>query len=147
MFSWIGSLLGLIPSALGTIDGITKAISNERIAATNAKTEQDRIAAQERAAALSAKRDLMIAEASRSNVNAGMRVFLALGPAIILSKLFVWDKAIGPFFGCVGKDTDDWCNLFVTDPLDANMWTVITAVIGFYFLYEGAVGIARIVKS
>lgn len=147
MLSWIGSILGLVPAALGTIDGITKAISNERIAATNAKTEQERIAAQERAAALSAKRDLMIVEASRSNTNAYVRAVLAIGPATILLKFLVWDKVIGSFVGCSGRNTPASCQIFVTDPLDENMWAVVTAVVGFYFLYEGAVGVARIVKS
>lgn len=147
MLSWIGAILGIIPSALNTVDGITKAISNERIAATNAKTEQERIAAQERAVALQAKRDLMIAESMHSNVNVYIRSFMALGPGVFLLKIFLLDKVIGPFFGCVGNIPIQGCAMFVTDPLDVNLWDVVKVILGFYFLYEGAIGVTRIIKS
>jgi len=38
-------LLGLIPGLFSTVNGITNAIANERLALINAKTEQERIAA------------------------------------------------------------------------------------------------------
>ena len=130
-------LLGLLPGAFSTINGITNAIANERIAGLNAQTEQERIASQERVSALQAKRDIMIAE-SHSPWNGLMRFILALGPAIILLKFFAWDKAIGSLAGCAGEAGQQLsCITFRTDPLDTNQWAVITAVIGFYFLYEG----------
>ncbi len=130
-------LLGLIPGAFSTIDGITKAIASERINAQNAKTEQDRIAAQERVNTLQTRRDVMIAE-SHSPWNGLMRFILALGPAVILFKFFAWDKVVGSLSGCAGEAGQQVsCATFRTDPLDTNQWAVITAVIGFYFLYEG----------
>ena len=131
-------LLGLIPGAFSTINGITNAIANERLALISAKTDQDRIESQERINSLQAKRDLMIAE-SHSPWNGLMRFILALGPAAILLKFFAWDKVIGSLSGCAGEAGQHSisCVTFRTDPLDTNQWAVITAVIGFYFLYEG----------
>ncbi len=95
-------LLGLIPGAFSTINGITNAIANERLALISAKTDQDRIESQERINSLQAKRDLMIAE-SHSPWNGLMRFILALGPAAILLKFFAWDKVIGSLSGCAGE--------------------------------------------
>jgi hypothetical protein len=50
-------------------------------------------------------------------------------------KLYVYDKALGQWTG--GH----------TDALDPNLWTVVTATIGFYFLYEGAINATRIFKA
>jgi hypothetical protein len=47
----------------------------------------------------------------------------------------IWDKALG-----------DWTGGH-TDALDPNLWQVIMATVGFYFLYEGAVNTARILKG
>lgn len=135
MLPIIGPLLSLLPSALTSINNITASIANEKIAVTNAKTEQERIAAQERVNTLQARRDLMIAESQRSNTNAYIRSGIALGPMIYLLKIFIWDKVL---------QTLTHGN---TDPLDDNLWQVIMVVLGFYFLYEGAVGVARIIKS
>lgn len=135
MLSWILPLLGLLPKAFDTVQGITTAISNEKIALINAKTDQERIAAQERLAALQAQRDVMLSESQRSNWNIYFRSLIALGPAVILLKIFVWDKSIGPFVGCVGKDPDS-CGMFNTDSLDPNLWYVVMVVLGFYFLTE-----------
>lgn len=128
-------LLGLIPGALSTINGITGAISNEKIALINAKTAQEQIEIGERIAALQSRRDLMIAESAHSNINAYIRAGIAIGPMTFLLKVFLWDKVLGAL--TAGR----------TDALDANLWNVIMAVVGFYFLYEGATTVARIVKS
>ena len=126
--------LTAIISALNPIERITKAIVDAKIATTNATTERDRIEADERVKNLEARRDVMIAEAKITRANVIMRVFLALPVAIVLWKVLVYDKALGQWTG--GR----------TDALDANLWGVITAVIGFYFLYEGAIGIVRTIK-
>lgn len=140
MLSAFLSLIGIIPSALKTVDGITNAIANERIAGINATTDQERIASEERQKALEARRDVLITEATNptsAKLNASMRFLLALGPLLILLKLMVWDKVVGSFAGCAGKPiTIIGCSSFNTDPLDTNQWAVITAVIGFYFLYD-----------
>lgn len=127
-------LLGLIPGAFTTINGITNAISNAKIASINATTEQDKIAAESTVETLQARRDVMVAEAG-TKTNGIMRFWIAIGPAFLLTKVFIWDKALGDYTG--GH----------TDSLDANLWGVITAVVGFYFLYDASTTIARIIKS
>ena len=145
--SLIGGLPALISGMFGTINGITNAISNAKIAQINATTEEARIAAAEQVQTLQARRDVLIAEAgSGSRVNLWMRVALAIGPAAILLKVFLWDKVIGSFVGCSQAPVGT-CGKFVTDPLDANLWQVITIVLGFYFVSEVTLGVTRIVKS
>lgn len=128
-------LLALIPGLFTTVNGITTAISNERLKLIQAKTDQEKIAAQERITSLQAKRDVLVAESGRSNINAIIRGCIGGGVAFLLTKIFVWDKALGDYTG--GH----------TDGLDSNLWQVIMATIGFYFLYEASVNTARIIKS
>lgn len=129
------AILALLPSAFTTINSITNAIANAQIAKVNATTDQDRIAAQATVDTLTARRDVMVAEAGTSKINGVMRFFIAVGPAFVLTKIFIWDKALGDYTS--GH----------TDPLDPNLWSVITAVVGFYFLYDASTTIARIIKS
>jgi hypothetical protein len=132
---WFTALLGLLPSVFTTINGITSAIANAQIAKVNATTDQDRIAAQATVDTLTARRDVMIAESGHSNVNAWLRAAIAVGPACYLLKIFLWDKVMGSITN--GS----------TDPLDGNLWAVVTAVVGFYFLYDATTTVARIIKA
>lgn len=125
-------LLGLIPGLFSTISGITTAIANEKIAVVNAKTEQEKVAAQERVNTLQAQRDILIADSSHSSIDIWIRAFIAIGPAVYLTKIYIYDKVLG---------------LGSTDPLDTNLWSVTMAVIGFYFLYSGAIGVTKIIKG
>ena len=149
MLSAILSLLGLLPKAFNTVDNITNAISNERIRQIDAKTEQDKIRAQERINSLQAKRDVLVAESAGSRFNSFVRGGIGTSVGILIAKFLVWDKVIGSFWGCAGKGAGDRleCMTFRTDILDSNQWAIVTAVIGFYFLYEGAVNVTRIAKS
>lgn len=142
-------LLQLIPGLFNTINGITNAISNERLKLIEAKTDQQKIASQERISSLQAKRDVMIAESGTSKINAFMRASIGASVAVVVAKLLVWDKVIGSFSGCAGPIGQNLsgCVTFRTDLLDPNQWGIITAAIGFYFLYEGAVNVTRIAKS
>lgn len=131
-------ILSLLPGAFGLANNITNAIANERIKLINAKTEEERIASQERINTLQARRDVLLAE-SHSPWNGLMRFILALGPAAILLKFLFWDKVVGSLSGCagdVGSLNTASCGTFKTDSLDANQWWVVTAVVGFYFLSE-----------
>lgn len=118
--------------------GIGQALADAYKSKQNAQSEQERIAAEERISRLQSIRDVQVAEGG-SRLNAAMRAFIALGPALYLFKIFVVDKIACPIIGLPGFA----CR---TDALDANLWEVVTAVIGFYFLYEGGIGIARIIK-
>jgi hypothetical protein len=60
-----------------------------------------------------------------------MRFVLAFGPAVYLSKLFIWDKMLG-----LGR----------TDDLSNNLWYVAMTVVGFYFLQWTVSRTARVVS-
>jgi hypothetical protein len=98
-----------------------------------AKIDKERIAADERIKTLAARRDVMVAEAT-NRVNGWMRAALALPVAIILWKVFVFDKALG-----------QWTH-GSTDALSPELWQVVMIVIGFYFLADAASTVTRIVK-
>lgn len=147
MWQLILGLPGLITGAFGTINNITNAISNEKIVGINAKTDQERIESQERVNTLQLRRDVLIAEAG-SKLNQRIRAALAAGPAVLLLKLFVWDKVVGSFMGCAGKAGNAAsCVTFNTDPLDPNLWNVVMVVLGFYFLSEGAIHVAKVWRA
>jgi hypothetical protein len=114
-------LLGLLPSALTTISGITNAISNEKIAALNATTQQEQVAATERVATLQAQRDLLIAQSNKSILPTLIAFSFAIGPMIYLNKIFIWDKVL---------------QMGSTDPLDPHLWQVVMVILGFYFLHS-----------
>lgn len=120
MLSTILSLLGLLPKAFDTIDNITNAISNEKIAALNATTAQEQTAAQERISALQSARDVLIEDAKHSNLDIYIRSAFAIGPLVYLTKIYLYDKVL---------------SLGSTDPLDPNLWSVVMVTIGFYFLH------------
>lgn len=146
IFTGLSTASSFFSGLFGTVNAVTAALSNEKIALINAKTQDEQIAAQERVNSLSLKRDLMIAEAASSGLNIKMRFFLAMGPAVVLAKLFIWDKVIGSFAGCAGA-LPGTCKLFLTDPLDSNQWQVVSVVVGFYFLCEGAITTAKVFKA
>jgi hypothetical protein len=123
-------MLGLLLGALNPISQITGQIANAKIALHNAETDQDRIAAEERVKTLEARKAVLIAE-SGSRLNSFMRAALAVGPMLYLNKIFIWDKVLGGL--TAGR----------TDPIDANLWNVIIAVIGFYVLYDMAARLKR----
>jgi hypothetical protein len=132
MLTSLLSLLGFIPNVLSTIDGITAAISNEKIAALTATTQQEQIASAERIAALQARRDALIAAEAQPATGWVRSLIVLVGAAPVLFK-FSWDKVVGPFFGCVGHTDPGTCGIFTTDPIDPHQWYVIGAVIAFYF--------------
>jgi hypothetical protein len=122
----IGLLLGLIDP----ISRIAGKIADAKTAQANAQTDREKIAADERVKALEARKSVMMAEAG-GRVNQFMRAAMALGPMLYLNKIFIWDKVLGGLTG--GR----------TDPIDANLWNVIIAVVGFYFLYDIAARLRR----
>jgi hypothetical protein len=132
MLSILSGLLGLLPTLSNTINGITNAISNERVAAITARTDEEKVASDERIKALEAKRDVLIAEVGHSNWDLIIRVIMSLGPAFYLSKILIFDAAL---------------HLGSTDAVAPEIWNYITAVVGFYFLYSGAMGVTRLLKS
>lgn len=138
-------ILSIIPNAFRTVDNITNAIKDEKIARLKAGTEEERIASDERVKTLEARRDVLIAESGVSKANIIVRVFFAAPVVAVIIKLLLWDKVIGSLVGC-SQAARGTCGIFTTDPLDDNQWKIIMIVMGFYFLYEGAIGVTRIAK-
>lgn len=138
---WLSLLLGF----MDPIEKITQAIVKARADSLNATTEQEKIAAQERVQTLQARRDVLVAEAGVSRANIWVRASAAVPVIFVIWKLLVWDKVIGSLVGC-SQAPHGTCKIFTTDPLDENQWKIIAVVYGFYFLYEGAIGVTRIIK-
>lgn len=118
---------------LGLINPLTKVtgqIVEARIAREQAKTNQAKIEADERVKTLESRRDVLVAEASISKINIIMRCGFAIPLAFILWKILIFDKLFGGF----------------TPALGAEVWMVMNIVLGFYFLYEGAMGVTRVIK-
>lgn len=104
MLAWLASI---------GIGSIAKQLIAAYSAKQNAKTDQERIAADERIKTLEAR-----AGAQRP-VDALIRVLFALPVALYFGKLFLWDKVLG------------WG---ATDPLSPDLRTVAMTIIGFYFV-------------
>ena len=122
--------MGIISILLGLVDPISRIagkIADYKIAAQQASTDKERIAADERVKALEAKRDVMVAEAG-SRINQFIRVGFALPFVIYNAKLILWDKAL---------------DLGSTDPLSDELYQVQLTCIGFYFLHSI---VARVVR-
>lgn len=115
------SLLSLIPGLFNTVNNITNAIANERLKLIQAKTDKEKIDSQERITTLEKQRQILLAKSGQWETRLIMFA-LGVGPTILLSKIYVWDKAFG-----------QWTN-GSTDKLDDNLWWIIIAQVGFYFL-------------
>jgi len=100
---------------------ITDKIVEWQLKKVDAKTEQERIAADERVKALEAKRDVMVAESGRP-INQWIRAALTFPVIVILWKVFIGDKALGQWTG------------WRTDALSPELWYVVMIILGFYFL-------------
>lgn len=128
-------ILGLIPGALNTVNGITNAISNQKIIAIKAKTDEERIAAEERLKALEARRDALIVAQNRSKFPIFVQSCLGLIAVVILAKMGIWDKVIGSLLECAGEAGKlPGCETFRTDPLGTELATLIGGSLAFYLL-------------
>ena len=124
------SILGWITGLAGPIAQITNKILDLQKQRLDAETNVVKAKIDQEIELAHDRRDVLVAEAG-SRINAYMRFFIALGPGLYLFKIFAYDKVLGSFLGC-GRSSE--CPTFITDPLDANLWAVATAVVGFYFL-------------
>lgn len=126
-------IIGAITGLAGPIANVIAKISDLKIAQVQASTDQERIHVDAQMSEANARLAALQAEAG-SRINAIMRFLIALGPMLFLTKVFVFDKVIGSFMGHACHAGT--CSVFITDPLDSNLWSVITAVLAFYFLYD-----------
>jgi hypothetical protein len=129
----ITGLIALITGLAGPIASVIAKVTDLKLAQVQATTDVESLHI---AAQIDEAHDrLMILQAEAgSRLNSIIRGLLAFGPMIYLNKVFVWDKVIGSLWGqsCV----KGVCSVFNTDALDSNLWTVVTVVLSFYFLYD-----------
>lgn len=132
------SAIPIIGQLFSTVDNITNAIKDERIVKVRAKTEEERIATEERINTLQLRRDVLINRSGRPWDQLITTLF-AIPVLLIDVKLIVVDKIIGSFYGCtiqgLTKAQLDSCSIFRTDTLSTEMLAYIGAVHAFYFLY------------
>ncbi len=135
MFSFLTAIPGLLGGLFGSLDKITAAISNERIALIAATTDRERIEIQERINSLNAQRDVLMEDAKSSKIDMWMRAIAAGGPISLVTKIFLWDKVVGSLAGCSGKGTPVSCGIFTTDPVTTEQWVLVGVVYGFFFVH------------
>lgn len=126
----IGALLGVAKSFVGPLTDVFKKIQDTKVALaqTANESEKNRLTAklgalQIQAQNLQTQANLQAEESHTTRLNIMIRSWIAAGPAFLLCKIFIYDKALGQWTG--GH----------TDALDPNLWTVIMTVLGFYFLH------------
>ena len=135
MWALLTAIPSLISGLFGSINGITSAIANERIAAITATTDETRIQSQERVLQLQSQRDVLIADAAHSKLDLYIRSLIAIGPATYLLKIFLWDKVLAA-----------WTS-GTTDPIDPHLWNVVMIILGFYFVSATTTTVARMFAS
>lgn len=124
------SILGFITGLAGPLSTIVGKISDLQIAKVQASTDKERLEIDAQISEAHGRMMVLQAEAG-SRINAIMRFLLALGPMVFLIKVFIFDKVVGSFLGQARGGS-----IFNTDPLDSNLWAVVTAVLAFYFMYD-----------
>lgn len=118
---WLTAIPGLLTGLFTTVNGITQALSNERIALINATTDREKIEIGERISSLQAQRDVLVADSAKSSVDMWVRVGMAVPPMLYVGKVFVWDKVLG---------------LGSTDGLSPQEWYLVYVAYGFYFVHS-----------
>lgn len=118
---WLTALPGLISGLFTTLNGVTSAISNDKIALINAKTDSERIEIGERIAALQSQQAVLVADASKSSIDMWMRIMMAAPTVLYMTKIFVWDKMLG------------WGS---TDGLSPQEWYLVYMSWGFYMVHS-----------
>lgn len=129
----LSGIIALITGLAGPLANAFNKIEDLKLARVQASTDQERVHVDGQIAEAHDRAQVLIAEAG-SRLNAIIRGGLAFGPLVYLNKVFVWDKVIGSFMGM--SCFNDKCSIFNTDTLDSNLWTVVTVVLSFYFVYD-----------
>lgn len=132
----MGIFLSILSLFTGVLPAITKEIAQARVDLAKSKTEQEKIAAQERVKTLEARRDVLVAEAG-TPWNSITR-FLLTFPAIVYVNWLIYDKTLCPLLNEQYKALGQ-CS---TDPLSPWLTSIFGVIIGFYFLTD----LTRIIK-
>lgn len=136
MLSFLLGIPGMLGGLFSSVDKITAAISDQKIALINATTDREKIEIQERISALQSQQSVLIADSQKSSIDLWLRFVAGIGPISIVCKIFLWDKVIGSLAGCVGKNTPATCDIFTTDPVTTEQWVLVGVVYGFLFVHS-----------
>lgn len=118
-------MISAILSFLGIgLTAISKELTQARHDKLNAKTEQERIAADERISTLESKRDIIL-KAQSDKYERWVRIGFSIPFVLYIWKLVLWDKVV----------MSSW-STGVTDDLTYNQWTVFLIVLGGYFIHS-----------
>lgn len=126
LFTILGALTGLA----GPISSAVAKLADLNIAKVQAASNVEKEGIDAQIAEAHDRMAVLVAEAG-SRINAIIRGLIAFGPMTYLNKVFIWDKVLGSF---LGHSIDG--SMFTTDGLDANLWTVVTVCLSFYFVYD-----------
>jgi hypothetical protein len=131
-------MFGILSLVIGPLATLGGKIADLVVARQQAKTEVEKALIDEQIKQVESIKDVLVAEATSpiaSVINSSLRALAAVGPITYVTKIFLWDKVVGAFYGCAGQNTEVCRTLFNTDPLiDTNLNWVLIAVIGFYFV-------------
>jgi hypothetical protein len=127
MFGFLTAIPGLLSGLFTTVNGVTAAISNEKIALINATTDRERNEIQERISALQATASALAAESAKSSIPMFVQLLMTLPWALYMLKVVVWDKML------------QWGS---TDTLSPQEWYLCYVVYGFWFVHS-IVGVAK----
>lgn len=123
-------MLGWLISLINPFGQLTKHLADAYAAKSNAVTEQQRIEADERIAAIHAQRDVVIA--AREDRWWSPRNLMGWCVAIYVAKIIVWDTVM---------------QLGVTPNPGSQVTSIVLTVIGFYFVTGTAERIATTIKK
>jgi hypothetical protein len=134
------TILGFITGLAGPITQIVSKISDLKMKRLQAESD---VALKEIDAQIEQAHDrkaYLIALAGNrisSVIMTIMTIILSL-PALAIMAKYAYDKTVGPFYGCVGKVIPKnmimECKQFTMDSIDPNVWWIILAVYGLFFL-------------
>lgn len=111
-------MIGFLLSLFNPLSAIADKLAQAHVQKTNATTEQQRIAAEQRIKVLEAKRDVIL-KAQSDPFERWVRIGFALPFVLYVAKVVVWDKLLG------------WG---ATDDMSGDLWNILYIVLGGYFL-------------
>jgi hypothetical protein len=109
----------------GGLKQVTDALTNAYEKKLTAQTDQAKLEADQEIETLKAKRDVLVAEASRGGLQSWIRPLFAMPYVIYLWKVVAWDKVV-----CSMADVGG-CS---TDPLSTDLMTLGSIVVSGYFI-------------
>lgn len=120
MWSFLTFIPNLITGAFTTINTVTTALSNEKIALINATTDRERAAIGERINSLTLQQQVLLASMAKSKVPVIVQVCMTAPIMILMAKIFLWDYMLG------------WGS---TPNLLLPEWTLVYTVYGYWFVH------------